>query len=271
MCRESFVVHRDFIEDLPEEYKATFLMYAYNYGINGDVPNLTGLEKALWVKIQRRIDYDSSQWEETKLTRSEAGRLGGKKSGEARRTQTKQNEAKLQCAKQNEANEANEAKLQCTKQSEANEAVYVTVTDDVIVTDDVTVTENSCNAFALTAQNVKNEADIVEDEKKIEEAYFDHYSKLYKRGIMNMPKPDINYGQCRKLERDKLKKFGLEAILLALQRGAEDDFCVQKGYSLSMILSSGMFNSLVNGNDWKKHTHAIDAVDRPDDIGEVVF
>ena len=61
--RETFVMHAEYIEDLPEEAKAQFLMYVYNYGIHGIVPELTGFEKTAWVKIQRRIDADIGTYE----------------------------------------------------------------------------------------------------------------------------------------------------------------------------------------------------------------
>ena len=61
--RETFVMHAEYIEDLPEEAKAQFLMYVYNYGIKGIVPELTGFEKTAWIKIQRRIDADIGTYE----------------------------------------------------------------------------------------------------------------------------------------------------------------------------------------------------------------
>ena len=72
--RESFIFHAEYIEDLPKEAKAQFLMYVYNYGIHGTVPELTGFEKTAWIKIQRRIDTDIEQYEATIKARSEAGK-----------------------------------------------------------------------------------------------------------------------------------------------------------------------------------------------------
>lgn len=73
-ARESFVFHREYIDDLPEEYKPVFAMYAINYGIYGMEPELTGLETALWTKIKRRIDYDIREWESVRVSRSNAGK-----------------------------------------------------------------------------------------------------------------------------------------------------------------------------------------------------
>ena len=106
MSRESFVIHTEYIEDLPEENKAEFLLYIYNYGSKGEEPELDGLAQTIWVKIKRRMDYDNQEWENTRLHRSEAGRKGGLKSGESRANKTKQNEAPLNLLKQNETNEA---------------------------------------------------------------------------------------------------------------------------------------------------------------------
>lgn len=61
--RESFVFHSEYIEDLPEEYKTDYLIYTYNYGIHEKIPQLEGLEQALWIKIQKRIDADRTQYE----------------------------------------------------------------------------------------------------------------------------------------------------------------------------------------------------------------
>ena len=60
--RESFVIHAEYIEDLPVEYKSRFLQYVYEYGIYEQVPQLEGLEKTIWKKIQRRIDIDQNAY-----------------------------------------------------------------------------------------------------------------------------------------------------------------------------------------------------------------
>ena len=61
--RESFVLHAEYIEDLPEELKGAFLRYIYEYGINEIEPELAGLELTVWLKIKRRIDDDVSAYE----------------------------------------------------------------------------------------------------------------------------------------------------------------------------------------------------------------
>ena len=71
--RESFVFHAEYVDDLPDEFRASFAMMAVNYGIYGEEPDLSGLELALWVKIKRRIDRDCQEWESTRGARSRAG------------------------------------------------------------------------------------------------------------------------------------------------------------------------------------------------------
>ena len=61
--RESFVLHAEYIEDLPEELKGKFLRYIYEYGIKEIEPELSGLELTVWLKIKRRIDDDVQSYE----------------------------------------------------------------------------------------------------------------------------------------------------------------------------------------------------------------
>lgn len=65
--------------------------------------------------IKQQLKRDLIAWEKEKSSRSEAGRIGGIKSGESRKSkQNEANEAVLQ------KNEANEATLRKSKQNEAN-------------------------------------------------------------------------------------------------------------------------------------------------------
>jgi DNA-directed RNA polymerase subunit RPC12/RpoP len=128
--RESFIFHAEYIADIPEELQPQYAMHAINYALKGIEPELADWRDVkMWNAIKNRIDGEAEAWEETKKQRSESGKLGGQRSGEARRSKTKQNEAPLQI------DEANEAPLQDAKQSEANEAVSVFVNEFVPVTE----------------------------------------------------------------------------------------------------------------------------------------
>ena len=74
--RESFVFHAEYIVDLPDEYKARFAMYAINYALNDEKPDIEQgtLEYSLWAKIERRINQEREKYERVKERRSAAGR-----------------------------------------------------------------------------------------------------------------------------------------------------------------------------------------------------
>lgn len=82
--------------------------------------------------IKQQLKRDLKVWEEVRDNRVSAGQKGGFKSGEARRSKSKQHEA-------------NEASASQTKQSQANEAVNVTVN----VNDTVTVTDSVNEIFNI--------------------------------------------------------------------------------------------------------------------------
>lgn len=73
--KDSFVFHAEYIEDLPEENKAEFLMYIYNYGCKGIEPELKGLALTVWTKIKRRLDEDETTYNE----KIKGNSAGGKK------------------------------------------------------------------------------------------------------------------------------------------------------------------------------------------------
>lgn len=80
MERESFVFHREFIEDLPEAYQQKFVSYAIQYGIYGIEPDIdeASLEYTVWLKTKRRIDEDCERYQracENRERRNEARRL----------------------------------------------------------------------------------------------------------------------------------------------------------------------------------------------------
>lgn len=115
--RESFVIHTEYIEDLPEENKAEFLLYIYEYGAKGIVPELKGFANTVWLKIQRRIDADIEQYEATVKARSAAGK---KHKGN-------------QYTKQSEQSGTNGTEFQTVEQNGTNGTVYVNDIDSVNV------------------------------------------------------------------------------------------------------------------------------------------
>lgn len=72
--RESFVFHAEYIEDLPDEYKARFIEYTVTYGLTGKSPEIEDgtLESTVWKKIARRIDAEAEKYRITSERRKEA-------------------------------------------------------------------------------------------------------------------------------------------------------------------------------------------------------
>lgn len=108
--KKSFVLYCDLIhtvDKLPDDKAGQLFKHILAY-VN-DLNPLTDdlIVNIAFEPIKQQLKRDLQKWEtEIKPKRSEAGRLGGLKSGEARRSKTKQNEANASNSKQNEANEA---------------------------------------------------------------------------------------------------------------------------------------------------------------------
>lgn len=98
----------------------------------------------------------------------------------------------------------------------------------------------------------KKQAPLVEREprndiEKVEKEYLINYYQLYRAGILKISKPVINWTVSRKITKEVIEKYGLETIIKAVKKSITNTFCVQKGYSLTTILSSGVLSELING------------------------
>ena len=86
-----------------------------------------------------------------------------------------------------------------------------------------------------------------EDIAKIEKAYEMNCMRLVSKKVI--PKaPEINRGSARRLVRLRLAEHGVELVEKALKNGMKNQFCIEKGYSLTVILSKGVFASLTGGH-----------------------
>lgn len=108
--KKSFVLYCDLIhtiDKLPDDKAGQLFKHILSY-VNDLNPTADDLIiNIAFEPIKQQLKRDLDKWEtEIKPKRSEAGRLGGLKSGEARRSKMKQNEANASTVKQNEANEA---------------------------------------------------------------------------------------------------------------------------------------------------------------------
>lgn len=76
--KDSFVFHFDWVEDLPEEFREPFTLRAVAYAMYGTEPDVSGLERTVWLKIKRQIDDDTARYEDKCAKRSAAGKKGGR-------------------------------------------------------------------------------------------------------------------------------------------------------------------------------------------------
>jgi DNA-binding MarR family transcriptional regulator len=95
------------------------------------------------------------------------------------------------------------------------------------------------------AEKKSKESDIA----KVEKVYLENYKKLYESGNLKMKDPVINWTQSRKLTKTVIQKYGLNKIIAAVRKSAKNSICIQKGYSLTTILSSGVLAQLLNKGD----------------------
>ena len=90
------------------------------------------------------------------------------------------------------------------------------------------------------------------DLEKVEKEYLLNYKELYESQILNSEKPIINWTASRKLTKDAIEKYGFEMVLEAVRKSKDNEFCIEKGYSLTTILSAGVLAGLINSSGKKK-------------------
>ena len=120
--KKSFIAYTDWKEtfdSLPDDKAGQLIKHLFAYVSDENPQTDDILINAVFANIKQQLKRDLKKWESTSSQRTEIGRLGGIKSGEARRTKTKQTKQLVKSGSK-------------TKQ---NEHVTVTVTD--IVKEDI--------------------------------------------------------------------------------------------------------------------------------------
>lgn len=109
--KKSFVLYADLIhtvEKLPDDISGKLFKHLLRY-VNDLNPKTDDLfVDALFEQIKQQLKRDLEKWEKTSAKRSEIGKLGGLKSGEARQTKTNQSEPIGIKEKQNEHDTVND-------------------------------------------------------------------------------------------------------------------------------------------------------------------
>lgn len=135
MENNSFILYADWkkiFELLPSDQERVMLLYLMFDLVlpdgEEDIAEVTEPVISAWDFLSPKIIENLKKWEDEKIKRSNAGRIGGLASGQTRRSNASKS------LKQNEANVNDRSKS--LNESEANEAVTVTVTDTVTDTVD---------------------------------------------------------------------------------------------------------------------------------------
>ena len=163
--KKSFILYADLlhtVELMPDDSAGKLFKHILKY-VNDLNPISEDLVTQLTFEpIKQQLKRDLVKWEDKSITRSESGRLGGIKSGEARRSKLKQNEANALNVKQNE-----------------HVTVNVNVSDNVNV-NDIHKPQVVLSDFDIALNNFK------EMRKKMRKPLTDHALDLIKNELENL-------------------------------------------------------------------------------------
>lgn len=114
------------------------------------------------------------------------------------------------------------------------------------------------------------EREPVNDIEHVEKEYLRNYSQLHGLGIIRMEKPIINWTASRKMTKNAIRKYGVGVVLEAVRKSMNSRFCINKGYTLTTILSAGVLAGLVNVEKPPDRTALADAVS-DDSLKNITF
>jgi hypothetical protein len=84
------------------------------------------------------------------------------------------------------------------------------------------------------------------DYERVEKVYLHNWDGLYKQGKVKTENPVVNWTQTRALLKKHFERLKPDDITSALNRGLNDNFIMQGGYSLAVMLSATVLNRLIN-------------------------
>jgi hypothetical protein len=103
------------------------------------------------------------------------------------------------------------------------------------------------------------EREPVNDMECVEKAYLLNWDSLYAQGKVKAVNPVVNWNQTRKLLKKHFENLTAELIIQGINNGLNDDWIMNAGYSLGMMLSASVLNRLINGNGSAPQRHRIAA------------
>jgi hypothetical protein len=90
------------------------------------------------------------------------------------------------------------------------------------------------------------EREPVNDMERVEKAYLLNWDSLFTQGRVKTNDPVVNWNQTRSLLKKHFEKLKPDQIIRALKNGMTDDFVLNGGYSLGIMLSAAVLNRLIN-------------------------
>ena len=95
------------------------------------------------------------------------------------------------------------------------------------------------------------EREPVNDMERVEKTYLLNWDSLYAQGKVKAVNPVVNWNQTRKQIKTLFESTDPELIIHAVKTSLDDDWVVNNGYSLGVILSANVLNKLINARDSK--------------------
>jgi hypothetical protein len=92
------------------------------------------------------------------------------------------------------------------------------------------------------------EREPVNDMERVEKVYLQNWDALYSQKRVETTDPIVNWNQTRKLLKTHFEKLKPEQIILAVNNGLNDQWILEGGYSLAVMLSASVLNRLINAN-----------------------
>jgi hypothetical protein len=103
------------------------------------------------------------------------------------------------------------------------------------------------------------EREPANDMERVEKAYLLNWDILYAQKKVKAINPVVNWNQTRKLLQTHFEDFDVELIIQAVNNALNDEWVLNKGYSLGIILSASVLNRLINGSGSGPPRHRIAA------------
>jgi DNA-binding Lrp family transcriptional regulator len=103
------------------------------------------------------------------------------------------------------------------------------------------------------------EREPINDMERVEKAYLLNWDSLYAQGKVKAINPVVNWNQTRKLLKTHFESLDVELIIQAVNNALNDEWVLNAGYSLGMMLSASVLNRLINGNGSGPPKHRIAA------------